>query len=461
MYQTQLKSVNGGLAIGANGERLQFIGNYPVTAGDVVWTDGNVIFGHTPPRASASPFIPTVKSGIPVLLANRRGYFTPAGTWQDYDVAVEDWIVNNNIDLYGGAERSASYEKFIDAVATDEGDVYTVRWNDAYGWLIVANSIFSAFPSLVYKNNEAIAQINLTPYATELNNFYNDVVATVKEDSSLDYIGGRAGIAFALEIHSLSVDESGSVSYFVAGSMSGYVVATHKNQTQYIGITCADSFVYKVQDGNAEKLSYGTYGSNYSGKGTTRQWNNITTQAGDGSCELDKFGRVSFFDENANLLATTAIDGYCYIELQSFTYTYNSSGVRTDKCTYKKYTPDGQILEKTAGTEGVDGIAPKTKAHMVDNTAYVIYEWEKDMVCRGIPIRDGFYLQADDGQLKPFTFKPIIKKLSDDVYLFGTHGGKLYIKTASGISEVGDGLRNFRLEELKNIANSKIAKGVD
>ena len=54
-----------------------------------------------------------------------------------------------------------------------------------------------------------------------------------------------------------------------------------------------------------------------------------------------------------------------------------------------------------------------------------------------------------------FYFKPILKKLSDTVYLFGTHGGKLYIKTKSGIQEVGDGLKNFRLEVLNDISKAK------
>ena len=73
-YQTKIKSLIAGGAIDTSGKRLQFIGNNPAQVGDMVWTDGRVIFGHTPIRGT--PLMFTDEPKIPVLgaLYNQAGY---------------------------------------------------------------------------------------------------------------------------------------------------------------------------------------------------------------------------------------------------------------------------------------------------------------------------------------------------------------------------------------------------
>ncbi|MBR2774358.1 MAG: hypothetical protein IKD73_05130 [Selenomonadaceae bacterium] len=47
-YQTQVKSIIQGGVIDVHGKELSIIGNKLVKKGDFVWTDGKVVFGHTP-----------------------------------------------------------------------------------------------------------------------------------------------------------------------------------------------------------------------------------------------------------------------------------------------------------------------------------------------------------------------------------------------------------------------------
>ena len=58
---------------------------------------------------------------------------------------------------------------------------------------------------------------------------------------------------------------------------------------------------------------------------------------------------------------------------------------------------------------------------------------------------------SDDGF---FRFKPCFTALKNG-YLFGIQGDKLILKTNDGVELVGDGLKNFRLRELKKISKAK------
>lgn len=125
MYQTVLKRVKGSMAADVNGKKLEFVGNWPSEAGDSVWTDGKVIFGHIAPKEDSVPVFSN--NGIPISCEKEgdelKGYFTPTGTWKKYAVAPEDWIVNNEKLFYGG---SLMYNdaRVMDVEVTDEGDMY-------------------------------------------------------------------------------------------------------------------------------------------------------------------------------------------------------------------------------------------------------------------------------------------------------------------------------------------------
>lgn len=121
-YQTTVKSVTAGGVIDVQGKPLSLIGNKLVRVGDLIWTDGNVVFGHTPIRGGG--ILPNEPSGIPVLGArDLRGYFTSNGKFKRYNIAGNDWIVNDK-KIYAHDTDDAD---IIDAEISADGGVYTVE----------------------------------------------------------------------------------------------------------------------------------------------------------------------------------------------------------------------------------------------------------------------------------------------------------------------------------------------
>lgn len=121
-YQTTVKSVTAGGVIDVQGKSLSLIGNKFVRAGDLIWTDGNVVFGHTPIRGGG--ILPDEPSGIPVLGArDLRGYFTSNGKFKRYNIAGDDWIVNDK-KIYAHDTDNAD---IIDAEISADGALYTVE----------------------------------------------------------------------------------------------------------------------------------------------------------------------------------------------------------------------------------------------------------------------------------------------------------------------------------------------
>lgn len=94
-YQTTLQSVGDNCAVDVFGRSLKFIGYLPVQPGDIVWTDGNVIFGNVPPRSTA---IDGIIGGVPVLGDNNlRGYVTKNGKFRYFRIYDKDNnIINDN-----------------------------------------------------------------------------------------------------------------------------------------------------------------------------------------------------------------------------------------------------------------------------------------------------------------------------------------------------------------------------
>ena len=112
-YRTQIKSVTGSVVVDKDGKNLQFMGYLPVKAGDWVFTDGKFIFGNVPPRGSPAVFA-EVQSGIPVLADDLRGYFAKNGSFRNYAVAQDDWIVNSEKNFNHGSNETDN-GKIIDA----------------------------------------------------------------------------------------------------------------------------------------------------------------------------------------------------------------------------------------------------------------------------------------------------------------------------------------------------------
>ena len=119
-FKTQLQSVGIGDAIDTSGRRLHFIGNLPAQAGDYVYTDGNVIFGHVPKKGA--PSIPIVQPVIPVLGKDVRGYVTKAGDFKDYSIIADDWIVNNKFFFFHGKSEIGG-KHIVDANVSKSGEL--------------------------------------------------------------------------------------------------------------------------------------------------------------------------------------------------------------------------------------------------------------------------------------------------------------------------------------------------
>jgi hypothetical protein len=138
-YATQLKSVTSNGAVDVQGRSLTFIGYLQVKAGDTVYTDGKVVFGNAPPKGA--PAIFDEPSGVPVLGDNYflgeqdeqddelRGYFTKSGKYKSYQIAGDDWIVNDRkIFKHDEGDNIIDAEIADDEDDTEEG-IYTVEKN--------------------------------------------------------------------------------------------------------------------------------------------------------------------------------------------------------------------------------------------------------------------------------------------------------------------------------------------
>ena len=473
MYQTVLRSVNGYTAIGANGEKLQFVGNWYGSAGDTVWTDGNIIFGHSPLRASSTLMILPANSGIPVLCDNLRGYFSPAGAWNSYDVAQKDWIINNENDFQGG---SAEYNgaTVLDAEISKDNNTYILTWDNARGWIggisewnygnITFAEIFSNYPVTIYKDGKIIDTIDLSEFVTKLDDEAKKIHQAIKNTVNeyevgfkFDRVGEHAEpSSIIVEIQAPNFNLDGNYDYYVFGSAQYVITEETRDYTTAVDddgvvginhwinhiyyITYFYSFLYHIENGNKRKVAYHYYSTRTDDE---KSANYVFQQnLGDGSFTMNKYGLISFYDSDSRLIAKDIIvaENFCHIEITSYTERDEYDSSTTYTVNYNIYTPDGKVISKS-GT-GNDTTAGKGK-------------YDPNFPDLGIPIMEGFFLKDADGILRPFYFKPILKKLSDTVYLFGTHGGKLYIKTKSGIQEIGDGLKNFRLEVLNDISKAK------
>ena len=150
-YQTKIKKIHNGGATDLSGKSLEFIGNLPCKEGDVVWTDGTFIFGHVPIRGT--PLIPVETGGIPALSDNLRGYFNKSGNFKKYNVALDNWIVNDNKKFAHG--NSEVY----DAEISYSGDLLTAE--------LVNNSLMR-----IYKNGYTFLDVDANSFADS--NFISD-----------------------------------------------------------------------------------------------------------------------------------------------------------------------------------------------------------------------------------------------------------------------------------------------
>lgn len=202
-YQTQVKSIIQGGVIDTNGKQLSLIGNKLVKQGDFVWTDGKVIFGHTPIRGGGVLFVEP--NGIPVLANLLRGYFTKNGVYKNFPIVGNNWIVNdkrhyehdNGDDDIIDAEIASdgcllTATKYIQTNGTDTNLVYRYQAYNSLKKMFYTMFSFSQDNININQNIiETLAPVyfplsfQVAEYARYDNTIFKDTSITIKKDDTI------------------------------------------------------------------------------------------------------------------------------------------------------------------------------------------------------------------------------------------------------------------------------------
>lgn len=175
-FATQLKSVTSNGAVDVQGRSLSFIGYLQVKAGDTVYTDGKVIFGNAPPKGA--PAIFDEPSGVPVLGDNYflgeqddelRGYFTKSGKYKSYQIAGDDWIVNDDRNFKHDAD-----DNIIDVEISDGGELLAVE-QIGTSYKVKDNEVTQTCELIILKDGEEIENLSIE-------NLLKEYVDAVKAD---------------------------------------------------------------------------------------------------------------------------------------------------------------------------------------------------------------------------------------------------------------------------------------
>lgn len=103
-YATRIQRVGDGRIVDDRGKELRLLGDMPIAEGDVVYNDGQNIFGDAFEGTQLTSFI---RAGIPVLgeldEEEMRGYVKRRGQYKKYNIAKGDYIVNDRKKYYHAA----------------------------------------------------------------------------------------------------------------------------------------------------------------------------------------------------------------------------------------------------------------------------------------------------------------------------------------------------------------------
>lgn len=126
-YATKIVSVGNGYVIDDRGNTLYFTGYLPVKEGDTVFSDGNVVFGNSKPKGSVVSV--NEPSGIPVMSNFLRGYFKLDGSFKQFNIKGDNWLVNDKKIYAHDNEGGNENENIIDAEISYNGELFTAEKN--------------------------------------------------------------------------------------------------------------------------------------------------------------------------------------------------------------------------------------------------------------------------------------------------------------------------------------------
>ena len=222
---------------------------------------------------------------------------------------------------------------------------------------------------------------------------------------------------------------------------------------RYYGGVIYDEVVVETQGGNAVLSDSG--GGSYSSLLDALRYRHVELTAdlqdsdifdtmlfpvADGFFSFNKFGLLTFYNSKGELVAEDIPihDDFLYVEVLHGEFDWHPLIFLFNNKPHiicNLYTSDGSVEEK-----GIKGVIDE-----INETAET-----------KIPAIDGFYIRRGDDSLEPLQFTPLFHQFNDGSYLYGVRGGKLFYKSKNGKETlIGDGIKNFRLNELKNISKAK------
>ena len=230
------------------------------------------------------------------------------------------------------------------------------------------------------------------------------------------------------------------------------------------GVSC----LYEISDNDEfEPFAFRTFGgvdcevtvlgdTLWKSSSPPQEWEKLIP-VGTGFYRMNKFGLLTFYNSKEVLVAENipVYDDFLYIEMDSSFFQeeriiYFLNDKPNMQC--KEYTPDGTVETLLLGE-----IGDYTVQVIKDDEGHVIgYENERYEVAAEKPILDGYYRKIDEKTSKPLNFTPLFYEFKDGSYLCGVKDGKLYKVKRNGKTElVGEGIKNFRLNELKKLSKAK------
>lgn len=176
MYRTRVRTVAAGGIIDDSGRYLAVMGRLPVQPGDMVYTDGNVVYGHSPLKEGRHT---KVLSGIPIAIVGKegnafilkyQGYISSSGVFHEYKFAKPplSYIVNNTNRIV--KERATG--DVLDAFLSSNNDYYTTKYSAyTYSGDLPLNGLYEIEGKCIKNDTH-----------------YNDYIAVMKNGSEVDQI---------------------------------------------------------------------------------------------------------------------------------------------------------------------------------------------------------------------------------------------------------------------------------
>lgn len=467
-YRTQIKSVTDFGVVDMAGKKLRFVGYLPVKAGDWVFTDGTFIFGNVPPRGSPATFGED-PAGIPVLgdkylndedsdEKELRGYFSNQGKYKKYKIAGNEWIVNSDKKFF----HDDGEENIIDAEISDEDKhkLLTLE-KKIQGNGNPGDGVFDQF----YSEEGIVSRYdaNIGGYVFESATAYNGS-ATLKDS---DFCSDDDTISRDL---TLIIKSDGETIQRI-DVYNEYIQYYEESEKARIDKLLKDGLISYTDHSSAAT----------SGKIITEtdleplEWN-YGTRAQVAEAKIHPDGswfitliivivhRQKIYSEHFKVEYPVYHTRIVFVDRGSYgngPELYNSvtsfwlePGVFIGEQAGSKWGSASQrTVTKKFQTPMQDGFRAEIKLAETppDNiwwkwTLGKIYDANKEVVADF----------SDKETADAHTWNMSIIELKGNEFLFGIHDHELYkIDKDKNVEQVGDGLKNFRLRELKKISKSK------